>query len=287
MDSGGNAIAVWRKVDGNRWCIFTNHFTPGTGWGTATIIDAGVGNANSPQVTIDRSGNATVVWLEGCELDGTLCSVYANRYIQGAGWETPTLIETGPANAYGPQVAMDGSGNAIAVWYQGFGVGGYSVWANRFATGTGWEMPTLIGSSVWASLAPPKLAMDRNGNAIAVWWYWGAKEIYANWYVAGTGWETPTIIHTGTGYAGFSEVAMDGNGNAIVVWTQSDGSVHNVYAKRYVPGKGWANSTIIDTGTKWAEGPEVAMDSTGSAIAVWMGGDGTGHDIWANRYETP
>ena len=37
-------------------------------------------------------------------------------------WTAPQLIETGTGQAGEPQVAMDGAGNALAVWQQGGGI---------------------------------------------------------------------------------------------------------------------------------------------------------------------
>jgi hypothetical protein len=51
--------------------------------------------------------------------------------VDGA-WGTAELIETDNAGtAYKPQVAIDSSGNAIAVWYQNDGTR-HNIWANRF-----------------------------------------------------------------------------------------------------------------------------------------------------------
>ena len=44
-------------------------------------------------------------------------SIWANRYTAGTGWGTRTLIDTDNAiEADEPQIAIDASGNALAVW---------------------------------------------------------------------------------------------------------------------------------------------------------------------------
>jgi len=83
----------------------------------------------------------------------------------------------------------------------------------------------------------PKIAIDANGNAVAVWsQYDGTRlNIWANRYVAGTGWGTAALIETdNAGAAVLPRVAMDANGNAIAVWVQFDGTRNNVWANRYV-----------------------------------------------------
>ena len=97
-------------------------------WGSAAIIDAGLNNAEYPQVSIDSAGNAIAVWYQ---YDGTYYRIYANRYVAGTGWGAAAAIETNPNNADSPQVSFDSAGNAIAVWYQYDGTY-YRIYANRF-----------------------------------------------------------------------------------------------------------------------------------------------------------
>jgi len=81
-----------------------------------------------------------------------------------------TLIETDNAGgANSPQIAMDATGNAIAVWNQ-FDGARYNVWANRYTTGSGWGAATLIETDNAGSVSSPQIAMDANGNAVAVWY---------------------------------------------------------------------------------------------------------------------
>jgi hypothetical protein len=52
--------------------------------------------------------------------------------VAGVGWGTAALIETDNAGgAVAPQIAVDPTGNAIAVWYQFDGTR-FNIWANRF-----------------------------------------------------------------------------------------------------------------------------------------------------------
>ena len=69
---------------------------------------------------MDPSGNAVAVWEQ---FDGVTVSVASNRYdAQSGSWGTAELIETGGGESAAPQVAIDGSGNAVAVWEQLDGV---------------------------------------------------------------------------------------------------------------------------------------------------------------------
>ena len=98
-------------------------------WGAAELIETdNAGNASTPQIAIDSSGNAVAVWTQW---DGTRDSIWANRF-NGTSWGTAELIEADNAgNAEYPQIAFDSSGNAIAVWYQSDG-NRVNIYANRF-----------------------------------------------------------------------------------------------------------------------------------------------------------
>jgi len=68
------------------------------------------------------------------------------------GWGRPTLIETDDSgSAATPQVAVDGSGNAIAVWEQ-HNINGLShIWSNRY---------------VKPDTTPPSLSLDRPSDGL-------------------------------------------------------------------------------------------------------------------------
>ena len=109
------------------------------------------------------------------QFDGTRENIWANRYTASSdSWGTAELIETDDAgSAYDPQIAIDANGNAIAVWYQHDGSHD-KTWANRYTLGSGWGTTQLIGSSpadqsIFVDGTHPAIAIDNNGNAIAVW----------------------------------------------------------------------------------------------------------------------
>jgi len=107
------------------------------------------------------------VWRQWDD-QGIALSTWASRYdVVSATWGTATLIETGSGAADDPDVAMDNSGNATAVWQQSDGTFD-SIYSNRYVTGQGWGTATLIETQSGAAAAP-KVAADGSGNAIAVW----------------------------------------------------------------------------------------------------------------------
>ena len=256
-------------------------------WGTAQLIETdNAGDAEFPEVAIDGSGNAIAVWRHD---DGSRTNTWANRYVAGTGWGTAQLIETDNAGDIDvPQVAIDGSGNAIAVWMQVDGTLANIV-ANRYVAATNsWGTAQLIETNSSGHAGVAQVAVDGSGNAVAVWRQDDGirTNIWANRYVVGSGWETAQLIETdNAGYAEVPQVAIDGSGNAIAVWMQSDGTRTNIWANRYVVGSGWGTAQLIETdNVGWANAPWVAVDDSGNAVAAWHQSDGTRTNILANRY---
>jgi hypothetical protein len=227
-------LAVWQQSDGTRNNIWANRYVTGTGWGAAALIETeNAGDADAPQVAFDAQGNALAVWDQS---DGTRHNIWANRYDSGTGWGTAVLIETDNAgNAYSSQVAFDAQGNALAVWRQSDGTR-YNIWANRYASGTGWGAATLIET-------------DNAGDA------------------------------------GLPQIGFDAQGNALSVWRQSDGTLNNIWANRYVSSTGWGTAAKIGTGAGIATVPQIVIDAWGNALSVWEEYDGTRYNIWAERFE--
>ena len=352
VDGSGNAIAVWQQDNGTRLGIYSNRYVAGTGWGSATLIESNESDsALNPQIAVDDSGNATVVWEQGGGIYDD--SIYSNRYTVGVGWGSAILIGTTAGHwwdegAIDPKVAIDGSGNAMAIWVQ-YGISGGSIWSNRYEAGIGWGTASPIESNYSVSvLAIPEIAIDDSGDAIAVWsardpfrysilssryvvgdgWgdptfveadntrhnslphvavdasgnamaIWQQRDepfpdiiesgVVANRYLAGTGWQTAKIVEEcSSGLIGCPRIALNEGGTAIAVWERIDGTQISICSSRYDVETGWSSSESIGTSDPLNAGdPQVAIDGSGNAIAVWWQYDGTSFDIWSNRYVDP
>ncbi len=280
VDSSGNAVAVWVQNDEIN-SICANRYVAGIGWQTAALV-ASAGNASDPRVAVDPSGNAIAVWEQD---NGIQENIWANRYdVKTGAWGTTKPVETDAGHAFDPQIAVDPSGNAIAVWVQNDGTWD-NIWANQFNATTGaWGTAELIEANA-GNAGSPQVAVGPSGNAIAVWVQNDeiGNGIFASRYDVNTGaWGTAELIETGKGDAGDPRVAVDASGNAIAVWQQHDGTRDGIWANRYDVKTGtWGTAELIETGAGGAGSPQVAVDTFGNAIAVWVEGVG---NVWANRF---
>jgi len=66
------------------------------------------------------------------------------------------------------RIAVDSSGNALAVWQQ-FDGSRINIWANRYVVGSGWLVAELIETDNIGHAQFPQIAVDALGNALAVW----------------------------------------------------------------------------------------------------------------------
>ena len=279
MDSSGNAVAVWTQFDGSHFNLWANRYLAGSGWLTSIFIDGdGANDASSPHIAMDGSGNAIAVW----ELNG---EIRARRYTAGVGWGVIATISN-PGGAAAPDITLAPGGDAMAVWTQTDGTH-INVWANHYIAGWGWSRPATIADGSGDADAP-RVAADDGGDVMAVWQQSDGTRtnIWANRYTVGSGWGTAALIETNNaGAASAPQIAATGNGDATAVWQQSDGSVTSIWANRYTAGTGWVGAGLIennDTGD--AVTPQVAIDGSGNAVAVWSQSDGSVYSIWTNRF---
>ncbi|MEK7747941.1 MAG: M12 family metallo-peptidase [Nitrospirota bacterium] len=286
LDSEGNAIAIWQQANKKRMDIWANRFVAGTGWETPVLIETNnTGSASLPQVGVDSNGNAMAIWQQS---NKKRMDIWANRFISGIGWETPTLIETRDiGSALVPQIAVDPKGNAMAVWQQSDSKK-KSIWANRYTVNVGWESPVVIEIDDIERASAPQITVDSEGNAVVVWRQSnrGVAHIWANSYVTNTGWQVPIRIDTkNAGNANLPQVSMNLTGNAVAVWQQTIKGQSHIWANRFLPNTGWQGAARINTDDKGnAKEPKVSIDASGSAIAVWQQSDKKLSNIWANPF---
>jgi hypothetical protein len=266
MDNNGNAMVVWQQVDSSRnTSILANRYSAGV-WGGVVWLEAGAGNATSPQVAMSSNGNAMVVWQQ-VDSSGHV-SILANRYSAGV-WGGAVWLEAGTGDATQPQIAMDNDGNAMVVWQQVDNSGYQSIMANRYSAGV-WGGATLLEDSTNDAF-DPQVTIDSKGNAMVAWiqveGFYAPFSIYSRCYSAGA-WEAITWLSYAGSYGISLQIASGGNGDAIVVWGQKYMSgPWVIFAMSYSDGI-WGEARCLG-GAQAGGNPQVAMDGNGNAIVVW------------------
>jgi hypothetical protein len=171
FDASGNALAVWWQyvAVGNTSANILSSRLPaavGSAWATPQTVntDSNSQFAEIPQIAIDSSGNALVVWDQFTPSSSTTSRIWANRYVAStSNWAVAEPISEEGAFEVQAQVAFDASGNALAVWGQGT-----AIVSTRYTMGSGWSAPATVVTGV-NSASNAQIAFDANGNAMAVW----------------------------------------------------------------------------------------------------------------------
>jgi hypothetical protein len=223
LDADGNAIAVWIQNDGpyaqvgTRANVWANRFNAARGtWGTAQLMENNAGFVLSARIAVHASGNAIAIWDQYDDTSTTV-NLWASRFSASSGsWGTPQAIAP---QTFASQIAVDGSGNAIAVWIQSTGAG-LNIGASRFNAGSGtWGMAQGIVAENTNGMDSPQIAFGANGDAFAVWSQFDGTRLnaWANRFSAASGtWGTAQLIETeSAGSALALQIAVDGSGNAI------------------------------------------------------------------------
>ena len=282
IDASGNVLALFRIWDGTKFSVYSTHYSVSTGWGAPTRVDALPGDVFWLRVAMDTAGDGMAVWQQ---YDGTAYSIFASRFdATTSSWSAPTAVEASTNYAYGSDVAMDGSGNAMAVWTQWDG-SQYSNFANYYRAGAGWGMPALIETSA-VSAGAPAITMNRNGDALVTWSWWTGTnyDAAATSYSPSSGWGTAVTLENTPGDGYTAVPAMDDAGNGMVVWQVWGNAQWDLWAIRHNVVGGWQMPTPLDTAGNDAADVYVALDPAGNGFAVFRQYNGQTWDIVARRY---
>lgn len=263
-------------------------FTPGEGWSTVEPIDGGLvngGRAGPRAIAVTPDGDAVAVWHQVADAHK---SIWANRYTSSIGWGTAEPIEQDETgDARDPDIAVDPGGHAVAVWHQSDGARD-DIWSARYTPTSGWDPARPIEHDDGGDALGPRVAIDPDGNAIAVWHQSdGTRDnIWANRYTPAGGWDIAVRLEeVNAGDAVAPQVAMDASGDAVVVWHQFDGTRFNIWAGRYDRNDGWGDPQRLETSNAGdARNAQVAVSRGGVATAAWEQFDGSSFGIWSNRY---
>jgi hypothetical protein len=184
-DANGNAIAVWQQTLANRAAVRATRLDAASGvWSLVLTLNDPATFAYEPEPAMDASGNAVVVWYaanDAGQANGLAnLGVTANRFVASTlSWSGAVAVQpTAALRGANPHVAVDGAGNAIAVWLQHVAGNGtkMEVWGAQFDAATArWAAPLKLMTDPEAYVQgglsqKPKVAVNANGEAVVVWY---------------------------------------------------------------------------------------------------------------------
>lgn len=186
--------------------------------------------------------------------------------------DAPLLAPDNEWGAFDHHQATDAQGHTMAVWEQ-FDGERFNIWANRKAPGQGWGVAQMIETDNAGSAYNPRVAIDSQGNAVAVWQQFDGQHsrIAANRFMVGTGWSTAQWIDAPNSLdAHAPQVSFDSQGNAVAVWQHKEGQRTRIAANLLLNGAGWGQAAPIENGNGYASAPHFASDAQGHLLALWQ-----------------
>lgn len=192
-------------------------------------------------------------------------------------WSPGASLATGAfTDAPEPDVGVDASGNAVAVWSHAAIVDETApepvvredVWAATYLADVGWSPPVPLETDELDSARHARVAVAPGGRAIAVWEQddAGATSVWANVYDPASGWGGATRIEDDAGAATQVDVGIDGAGAAWAIWVLAGTAVR---VARYDAADGWQPPQTVTTAADPIWYARVAVAAGGPAVAVW------------------
>jgi hypothetical protein len=211
----------------------------------------------------------------------------------GGSFGAPQDVSPPYGDASDSQLAVDAMGNAIAVWDRLLAANHVVQAAVRPAGGSFGTPQDL--SVPGGAAGRPQVAVDREGDAVAVWEGYKGKDfaIWAASRPAGGRFASPQDLATSIAYVGSSQVALDAKGDAVAVWEAHSGSNVVVQAAMRAAGGNFGQPADLSAPGADAGNPQLAFDGQGNAIAVWDRFNGTSYVVQAamrpagGRFGTP
>ena len=236
-------------------------------WLPAEDISPTTGQSTTPpRVATDAQGNAVAVWLRS---NGTHMIAQATQRTATGAWQPIVDLSAAGQNASEAQLAVDPAGNAVVLWLRSNGTHQIVQSSTRPAGGT-WQAPVNL-SAAGANAGMPRLAVDAQGGATAVWHRLDVSHtrLQAAIRPPGGSWAAATTLSAAGGNATSPAVAVNAQGTTVAAWLRHNGANLILQSSTRAPGGGWQAPVDLSAPGADAAAPQAAVDPNGGAVIVW------------------
>ena len=219
---------------------------------------------------------AAVIW-EGSAtgVNGNTLPSMSYKGPDGIWGATQNFDTASGVNVGAHQIAVDGSGNALALWEPASGKGIEVVAHN----GTTWGTPETISLSTTGNNYRADLAMNQPGDAAAVWlsriddasWNLPPSVMFSQRPTGGS-WSTADSLSDGDTAIEDPSVAINTSGDVLVTWQQLINGVFAVKGRYWdADTESWSSIETYSNTTENLHGgfAEAALDTDGNAVITW------------------
>lgn len=232
-------------------------------------------NASSPQIAVNKLGDATAIWYR---YNGENLIIQSSTKPCGGNWsETPENISQRGYDSFNPQIAIDSSGNITVIWE--VIIDGYSMIQTSTKPFHGsWQMNPDTLSPQNQNAFTPQISIDRHGNVTAVWSQCDGNRsiIKASRKLFEGKWQTAPESVSPPGQDGCKpQIAIDAFGNVTVVWHANYDEQSIIQASTRLFNGNWqiVPDKLSCSGENAAD-PKIIIDPFGNATVVWHQYDG-------------
>jgi hypothetical protein len=295
LDASGNAVATWeQQTSGSTYRVVASTFQSGA-WQMPVFVGPGSGSAGQSTLAVFPNGSAIATWIQS----GTGGSqVWSNRF-DGTSWGTAGAVTTSQAgDSSAAQVKGDSQGNAIVVWTQDNGTQS-DVFASRQTSAGTWSTPVRMRTSSNNGSGYSSIDMNASGQAIVVWveeeGTSGSSGLWSRAFLPSLpgGWDNAVRVEIPGGGGLNPQVAINNAGAAVIGWARNTvgfGLDEDMVAfQGSVTAGSWVGPSVLSQGSMaGAAWGDVAIDSSGNAIALWQQFDVTRSgrlDLWSNVFK--
>ena len=278
VGANGDAVAVWssvRQPSPGQYQTITMAATrtAGGSWSEPVALsdEDGLALSSQSRIVVDAQGNATALWVE--DIAG-VAVLRSSTHPKNGDWSEPVSLTDSHA-VRDAELSVDAQGEVTAVWTWHVpeeNGGGVIQASTRSLAGTWSEAVDLSDSDGLAGF--PQLAVDPQGDAVAVWESYriayDQARIQAARRTAGAGWSPAVDLSDPDGAN--PDVAIDPQGTATAVWESNDGVGRLVHASTSALGGPWSAPVDLsarDDAYWWGAFPQVTADPQGDVTAIW------------------
>lgn len=188
-------------------------------------------------------------------------------------WLGPSQIAVSRHQNSDPAVATNSAGDAALAWI--------SRGSLRLVLRSGARGPWRRSHRMFPGAVRPQIAIDADGDVIAVWEHWEGTSLVlqGSFKPAGRNWQGPTALSGDVGEGqGRWRLVMNPRGDAALVWSQYRvedffGHPLDVYmalARTMPRANGtWGPAVQLSSPAADATSPDIALDDSGNLLAAW------------------
>jgi hypothetical protein len=277
VDQAGMAIAIWEIEDGALNFVQSSSRPAGGAWSEPVTLSDAESNAYDPQITVDSTGLVTALWEKENENENDV--IQSRTSLSGETWSPVEDISDANLDAAFPEITVDSTGLVTAVW-EGFDGQDKFIQSTTRPRGGSWsEVENISPESQLSERV--KIQADAAGMVTAIWIATDetGNTIQSSYRPVSGVWSLPENVSAApTDFTLRPQISVGSSGQAIAVWGIRDSGSDVIKSSFRNSDGDWLGPTTLSASGQHAKRPQVTVDPSGLATAIWLRADDNGSD---------